>query len=198
MANVTASGIITPDEGNSLDPEVWSAAMAESIEQGIVVRLAKQEKRVSLRATTPVPFDVTSASASVPYTRIPLSVAGPTGSRAPEPDFAGGNHTDGLTIVGGIVTILTDGLYTLSGQCTFTTITFPPHSWDFYGTINGSIFGLPDYGTTGPAYAGGRVSDTRYLVAGDDIELYCGVGTDHIGSIRVQDAMLSISLVYAT
>lgn len=199
MGNTTKSGIWTPDEDDKMAPDVWSATMSQSIENGIGLRLEKQETRVSLRATTPVPFDVTATGSVNAYVTVPLTVGGVTGSRAPEPDFAGGNHAQGVTIAGNIATIVTDGLYTLAGQCTLTVAGgHAPHSWDFYGTINGGIFGLPDYGTTGLAFAGGRVNDTRYLVAGDQIALVCGVGTDHVGGFRVQDAMLAISMVYAT
>lgn len=199
MGNTTKSGIWTPDEDDQLDPDVWSATMAQSIEDGIGKRLDKQEARVSLRATTPEPFDVVGTVVTNAYKRVPLNANGPTGSRAPEPDFAGGNHAQGVKIEGDAAIILTDGLYTLQGQCTFTAVGGHAfHSWDFYGTVNGVIFGLPDYGTTGQAFAGGRVNDTRYLVAGDRIELIVGVGTDHIGSFRVQDALLAVSMVYAT
>jgi hypothetical protein len=199
MSNVNEDGIVTPDEENTLDPEVWSAAMADSISQGLGVRVKKQETRVSLRATTPIPFDVESAAPEDAYMRVPLTVGGVTGIRAPNPDYAGGNHADGVTIVGDVATIVTDGLYSISGQLTTRPGTFATHSWDFFGTINGETFGLPSYGATSSlAYTAGYVFDTRYLVAGDYIELYCGVGTDHIGGFTVQDALLSITLNYAT
>jgi hypothetical protein len=197
MSNVNADGIATPDEDNTLDPEVWSAAMADSISEGIGLRLKKQETRVSLRATTPEPFTITAADPSGAYMTIPLTVGGVTNSRAPEPDFAEGNHAEGIEIEGNRAKILTDGLYTLTGQCTFVKVD-TPHSWDFFGSINGVPLGLPDYGTTGEAFAGGRISDTRYLTAGDIIDLTCGLGTDHVGSLKVQDALLQVILHYAT
>jgi hypothetical protein len=197
MSNINEDGIATPDEGNTLDPEVWSAAMADSISQGIGARLKKQEEKISLRATTPEPFTITAADPSAAYMTIPLTVGGVTNSRAPEPDFAEGNHAEGIEIEGNRAKILTDGLYTLTGQCTFVKVG-TPHSWDFYGSINGVPFGLPDYGTTGEAFSGGRTSDTRYLTAGDIIALTCGLGTDHVGSLKVQDALLQITLHYAT
>jgi len=197
MGNVTKSGIWSPDEDDNLDPEVNMAVQNQSIEDGLGVRMEKQEARVSLRATTPEPFTVTSTGIGDAYKRIPLTVSGWTGSRAPEPDFATGNHALGIDIAGDIATIRTDGLYSITGQCSFVQLG-APHSWDFYGTINGSMFGLPDYGSTGASFAGGRVSDTRYLVAGDTIALTCGVGTDHVGSFRVQDALLQIAMHYAT
>jgi len=39
MGNVNAAGIWTPDADDNLDPEVWSAAMGDSIMNGIGERL---------------------------------------------------------------------------------------------------------------------------------------------------------------
>lgn len=51
MGNVNAAGIWTPDEGDSLDPEVWSATMADSIMNGIGERLIRQELPIGLKAS---------------------------------------------------------------------------------------------------------------------------------------------------
>lgn len=203
MGNITTGGsaIWTPDENDNLDPEVWSATMAQSIEDGIGKRLEKQEARVSLRATTPEPFDVTGTGPDDAYIRIPLNANGPTGSRAPEPEFAAGNHVDGITLEGNIATIVTPGLYAITGQITLTTKsgTFAPHSFDFKGVVNNSVFGLPAYGETSTSsFVGGFVGDTQFLVAGDQISLRCGIGTNHVGSFHVQDALLTITMLYAT
>lgn len=199
MGNTNSDGIWTPDEDDTLEPDVWSAAMAESIKQGLGKRVKLQETRVSLRATAPEVFDVVSAGPSDPYATVPLTIGPVTNSRLPDPDFAGGNHADGIDIAGNYATILTSGLYTITGQITIIQAGgMAAHSWDFYGTINGNIFGLPDYGVTNPdSYTAGRVSDNRYLIAGDTVGLTVGVGTDHIGQFRVQDAMLGLSMTYA-
>ena len=199
MGNINAAAIWTPDEDDNLDPEVWSAAMADSIMNGLGERMDKQEKKVSLRATAPEVFDVVSTGSSDPYTQVPLTIGGWTGSRAPESDFATGNHAEGITIDGDVATIVTPGLYNILGQISLTPGTFAEHSFDFYGTINGGIFGLPAYGATSAlSFVGGMVSDTRYLAEGDNIALVVGVGTDHIGGLHVQNAMLTISMAYAT
>lgn len=43
MPNTTASGIVTPDEDDLDQPDVYLSAMADSIENGIGARLSRQE-----------------------------------------------------------------------------------------------------------------------------------------------------------
>ena len=201
MGNVTqASGIWTPDEDDTVDPEVWSAVMSQSLEDGLGIRMGKQEARVGLRATTPVPFTVDSRTGGPAYVPVPLTVGGVTNVRLPDPDYAGGNHATGIKMESNVAIVETSGLYSMTGQISLVGgAANPVHSWDFFGTINGSIFGLPAYGsTTVNSFVGGYVFDTRQLVAGDRIGLTIGVGTDHIGSFLVQDALLSVILHYAT
>jgi hypothetical protein len=197
MGNTNVDGIWTPDEDDTMEADVWSPMMAESISQGLGKRMALQETRVSLRATTPVPFKVTGTVKEDAYMQIPLTIAANTGIRFPNPDFSGGNHANGIEIEGNYAKIVTPGLYNITGQCTL----FPgdtPHSWDFIGRINGEPFGLPDYGvTSAESWIGGQVQDTRFLAKDDMLELWCGVGTDHAGEFWVQDALLTISMLYA-
>jgi hypothetical protein len=104
MGNVNTDGIWTPDESDNLDPEVWSAAMGDSISQGIGLRLANQELDlgVSLNVAegnhAPVAMDVTT---TVPFTVCP------------------GGFATGMTVAGGVVTIEQDGLYFLSTGVSF-------------------------------------------------------------------------------
>jgi len=200
MGNVNAAGIWTPDADDNLDPEVWSAAMGGSIMNGLGDRMNKQEAKVSLRAWTPVPFDVISTGLGDAYKTVPLDVSGYNGVRSPDPDFNTGNHAEGITIAGNVATVVTSGLYSITGQISIINGPgYANHSWDFYGTINGAIFGLPAYGATnGLSYTGGTVADTRYLIAGDTVGLTVGVGTDHIGGLQIRDAILAMSMAYAT
>lgn len=197
MGNTNIDGIWTPDEEDTLEPDVWSAMMGDSISQGLGARMKLQETRVSLRATTSVPFLVTGTNLADAYLQIPLTIAANTGVRAPDPDYSGGNHATGILIEGNYAKIVTPGLYSISGQLTVRPGA-AVHSWDFFGRVNGDVFGLPDYGTTSElAWTGGRVSDVRFLAKDDMIELICGVGTDHVGTFWVQDALLTVSLHYA-
>jgi hypothetical protein len=199
MGVTNAAGIWTPDEFDKMDPEVWSAAMADSIMNGLGERMNKQEQRVSLRATAPDVFDVVSTTGDTVPMVVPLTVGGYTGSRDPEPDFAPGNHANGIEMEGGYALIQVSGFYNITGQITLRPGPTGPDAWDFIGATNTGIFGLPDYGaTTTESYSSGRVFDTRYLTEGDTVYLQIGVGLDHIGSLTVQDAMLSLALIYAT
>ena len=102
MGNITASGIWTPDEGDNLDPEVWSAAMSASIENGIGVRLTRQEQAIGLKASI--------ASG----TRVKYS----TGVIAPYAILGDGtsNFIQGLTIAGGVVPITIPGMYLITAS----------------------------------------------------------------------------------
>jgi hypothetical protein len=193
MPNVNRDGIVTPDEESPRDPDIWSAIMADSISSGIGERLARQEERVSLRATTPVPFTVTDG-----YLRVPLKIT-TVPVRAPNPDYSAGNHADGIDISGDVATIVTPGMYTIYAQATLTpTESGQTHSWDFWCQVNGQAIGLPAYGTTTVnSWVQGFCADTRVLAAGDDIECIVGVGTDHIGTIAVQDVLLTVVMQYA-
>jgi len=197
MGNTNADGIWTPDEDDTMEPEVWSAMMGDSISGGLGKRMKLQETQVSLRASAPDPFTVTATGGGDAYLQVPLTVGGPTGSRAPDPDYATGNHANGIEIAGNFAKIVTPGLYTITGQASFTSIG-GDHSWDFFGKVNGDVFGLPDYGVTSTlSFVGGRISDTRVLAKDDMISLTVGVGTDHVGSIRIQDCLLTIAMHYA-
>jgi hypothetical protein len=161
-----------------------------------------QEQRVSLRATTPIPYDVHTTDGSDgtgSYPIVPLSIAGNTGIRGAEPDFSAGNHANGVIMEGNYAKIVTPGFYHIIGQVTIHNGGYPDNAWDFIGQINGQAFGLPTYGATNSvSFTFGIVSDTRYLAANDMISLVAGLGTDHIGGFRVQDALLTVSMLYAT
>lgn len=203
MGNTNIDGIWTPDEDDTMEPDVWSPMMAESISQGLGKRMKLQETRVSLRATTPVPFNVDSRTGGPAYVQVPIAIASDAGVRAPEPDFSAGNHANGILIEGGYAKIVTPGLYTIIGQITIHSNavgggTFPNHSWDFYGSVGSSLIGLPTYGATnGISFTYGVVSDTRFLAKDDMVSLTVGVGTDHVGAFAVQDALLTIAMQYA-
>lgn len=200
MGNTNSDGIWTPDEEDTLEPDVYLGMMAESISQGLGKRMKLQETRVSLRATTPVPFDVVSlVNDANAYRQVPLEISGNVGARGAEPDFSAGNHANGILIQGNYAKIVTPGLYTIIGQITILNgVGHANHSWDFYGSINGGYMGLPTYGATnGLSFTYGLVSDTRFLAKDDVISLTVGVGTDHVGAFRVQDALLTVSMQYA-
>lgn len=198
MGQTNADGIWTPDEDDTMEPDVWAPMMGESISNGLGKRMALQETRVSLRATTPVPFDVVSTDPATPYTQVPLGISFDAGIRGAEPDFSAGNHATGILIEGNYAKIVTPGLYTINGQVTIYSGGHPAHAWDFYAAVSGTLIGIPAYGSTNDTgFTSGFVSDTRFLAKDDMISLTVGLGTDHVGGMRVQDALLTVAMSYA-
>lgn len=101
MAITNADGIVTPDEENVLDPEVYLAAMAASISQGIGARLAEQEAVVGLKAGIDTPARLFNAVGTVaPYTMI----------------SGVGCFVEGIEFTGGVATVIQPGIYYVSAS----------------------------------------------------------------------------------
>jgi hypothetical protein len=113
MSNVNADGIVTPDEGNTLDPEVWSAAMADSISEGIGTRVTAQEQAIGLKAGI------------APLTRVkfendliaPFEITGSNGS-----------FVQGMELNGGIAEVSVAGMYFITAAA----------SLNMWGGVGGS------------------------------------------------------------
>ena len=102
MGNVTDSGIWTPDEEDAVEPDIYLALMADSIEQGIGKRLGYQEQFIS--ASIHLPFGENyplETAQRIPYQITPAS------------------YNNGLVVQDGIITIDVDGLYFLTSRVTF-------------------------------------------------------------------------------
>jgi hypothetical protein len=99
MGNITASGIWTPDEGDDLNPEVWSANMAASIENGLGTRVTAQEQAIGLKAGI------------APLTRVKfeMNVIAPF-----EMTGTNGNFLQGMTLNSGVATVSVAGMYFVS------------------------------------------------------------------------------------
>jgi hypothetical protein len=107
MPNVTASGIVTPDEDDLDEPDVYLAAMADSIESGIGTRLAAQEAQIGLKASLPPTFSLNAWPTPGPGV-LPFAIG--ADAMATYPNTA--NFIQGATIsAGGEVTIQTKGVY---------------------------------------------------------------------------------------
>ena len=102
MGNVNAAGIWTPDADDNLDPEVWSAAMGDSIMNGIGERLNKQEQAIGCKAGI------------APGTRVKFN----TGIIAPYEILGNGtsNFIQGMTLTGGVVTVTVAGMYFITAS----------------------------------------------------------------------------------
>jgi hypothetical protein len=115
MGNVNSDGIWTPDEEDNLDPEVWSAAMADSISEGIGVRLTKQETAIGLKAGIPVATTMTDASGVIaPYQIV-------SGLEC---------FTQGMTLEGGVVTVTVAGMYFISCSAALESVDNCPTNAD--------------------------------------------------------------------
>lgn len=108
MGNVTASGIWTPDEDDNLDPEVWSAAMADSIEQGIGLRISEQERVVGLKSSISVATFVQNIQPFI----APFEIG-------EDEDFV-----TGMEFTGGVAKIITPGIYGVSACATLDPVRF--------------------------------------------------------------------------
>lgn len=103
MGNINAAGIWTPDETDNIDPDVWSAAMADSIMNGIGARLSRQEL-----------FEGCYLNIQDPHT---LTAGDPGYQQVPLPFIIGQNvnyvHGD-MTLDAGVITVKHDGLYSVN------------------------------------------------------------------------------------
>lgn len=101
MGNVTSDLLIwTPDENDPAEPDVYLATMAQSIEDGVGDRLRTQELAIGLKAgfTSPPTLSSTLSTAAVTI------------------NTSNGSFKQGLDISGGLVTVITPGMYMVSGS----------------------------------------------------------------------------------
>lgn len=101
MGSTTADlAIWTPDEDDPAEPDVYLKTMAESIEDGVGDRLRVQELAIGLKAgfTTAPTLTSTMTNAAVTI------------------NTSNGSFKQGLEISGGIVTVITPGMYLLSAS----------------------------------------------------------------------------------
>lgn len=105
MGNVNAAGIWTPDETDNLNPEVWSAAMADSIMNGIGERLSRQERFEGAYLNIQDPHTLPAGPFNQAQVPLPFIVGQPV------------NYIQGdMTMSGGIITVKHDGLYSVNGS----------------------------------------------------------------------------------
>jgi hypothetical protein len=179
MGNVNADGIWTPDEEDNLDPEVWSAVMADSISEGLGVRMANQEKKAGLKATA-LPTDW---NFSGNFNIVPLTIGGGT------------DYLTEVEFTGGVATVTVPGLYTIDASI---TMNFGPDVPIDVTLMYNSAF--EDYyalKTNATSYQTAPISTSLHLLEGDSIYIAVGVGNSQPDVAIMKYAKLSLVLQYA-
>lgn len=175
-------GLVSPDETDSVDPEVYTAQMQQSVEDSIGARLLKQEKRVGIRATL---------GAVTPFTGTILPITTGHGFRYSELNFI-----TGMTLSGGAVTVLTSGLYSIN--CVLTLGSDDGIPVDFNIRINGEVLQVLAMLTRSELWVSGTMTDTVYLQEGDTVTATAGVGNDDTRTATMQGVFFAMAMHYAT
>jgi len=180
MGNVSVvDGIWTPDEEDNLDPEVWSAAMAASIEGGIGVRLAKQEQVAGIKASLPAPWSFDGN-----FNIVPLTIG------------SGSDYVTDVDFAGGVATVTVAGLYAVDAS---VTLNFGPDvPIDMTLMYNSSFEDYFSLKTNATSYQTAPISTSLHLAAGDSIYIAVGVGNSQPDTAIMNYAKLSLVLQYAT
>lgn len=179
MAITNADGIVTPDEGNTADPAVYLAAMADSISEGIGTRLAKQEQVAGIKASLPAPWDFAGT-----FNIVPLTIG------------SGSDYVTDVGFAGGIATVTVAGLYAVSVSI---TMNFGPDvPIDMVLMYNSDFEDYYSLRTNATAYQTAPITTSLHLAAGDSIYITVGVGNSQPDTATMQTAKLSLVLQYAT
>jgi hypothetical protein len=186
MGNVNADGIWTPDEDDKLDPDVWSAQMADSISSGLGLRMKRQETRAGVSASVGAPFNITGQG-TIEDTGIILPVKILPGRR---------NYVTNMTLAGGIATVTTPGLYfiVLTVTSGFSD-NVPLDATLFIGTT-GDVF--QPFVTSPTSYANATLVSALMLDKGDTIYGKLRVGAGRSDTVQIRGANLRATLLYAT
>lgn len=155
MGAVTATAQVWyPDTSDTAKLNTLFSTMASSIENGLGVRMTKQELTKSLLATVTAGSSWSLANgveATVPYT------------------INAGGYNDGMTLASGIITITTPGIYFISAS-NLTTQASGYADLRLYknaGTISRTLGAST---TAGGGFASTNVSASLQLAAGDTVK----------------------------
>lgn len=185
MGNVNQDGIWTPDEDDTLEADVWSPMMAESISQGLGVRMARQEARAGVSASVLGPFSITGAG-SISDTGIILPVQR-TGYR---------NYVTNMDLAGGVVKVTRPGLYLIVLTATAAFGAGVPLDLSLWlgnvADVSQPFVSSPD------AYANATITSAQMLDAGDTIYGRLRVGAGQSDTAAIRGANLRVTLMYAT
>lgn len=185
MGNVNEAGIWTPGEGETVDPEVWSAAMADSIMNGLGERMNKQETKAAGKVSINAPVDVTPDGIT-----FPLAVS-------TDYAYSYGNYVEGLELESGIIKILTSGVYMVIGSviCDFVENRTPMNISLNFNTDIAISEALETSPTT---WASKTLITSGYLIAGDLVYMRAATAAGVQENLPVRGANLNVLMLHAT
>lgn len=185
MGNVNADGIWTPDEGDNLDPEVWSATMGDSIMNGIGERLNKQEAKSGAKVSISAPMNITLAGVTFPVT---VS----TGY-----EYSYQNYIEDMTLTAGTLQVVTSGLYLIIGSviCDFVAAGTPVN---LSLNVNAENVISEALETSPTTWASKTLTTTAFLIAGDSVYFRGQTAAGIAADIPVRGANLNVTILYAT
>ncbi len=156
-----------PDVTDIDQPNVWAAHMMQSISDGMGKRLAQQELAIGLKGGL-----ASVVTLSTTYAIMPIVI-----------NAANGNFAQGLTISGGIVTVVTPGMYYISGA--LGIFNSSGHSSKIQLRKNGSAIVGDEQASQAAYYQASKASTVVNCVAGDTLAMY---GADGVGGTTTSTA----------
>jgi hypothetical protein len=163
MPNTNADGIVTPDEEDLDQPDVYLAAMADSISNGIGTRLAAQEKQIGLKASLPPTFQLNAWPTPGPGI-LPFAIGADATATYPNTH----NYIQGVgDFAGGIVTIQTQGIYNI-----FASVGVEKNAGRSVAIgvcVNGSVIASAENMASADFYASANVGVPALLMPNDTV-----------------------------
>lgn len=155
MGNITSDLLIwTPDGDDTAEQDKNLATMAQSIEDGVGTRLRLQELAVGLKA----------GYTSAPTLSSALSIANVT------INASNGSFKQGLDISGGVVTVVTPGMYMVSGALGVTNT--PGHTAKIEIRKGSTVLVANEQKSDASFYQCATATTVVNCVAGDNLALY--------------------------
>lgn len=155
MGNVTSDLLIwTPDDQDKAKPDVYLAAMAQSIEDGAGARLRTQELAIGLKAGF-------SFAGTLPNTMTLANMLVTTSN---------GCFKQGLDIAGGVVTVITPGMYSISGALGVTNTT--NHTARIELRKGNTVIAADEQMSSPNYYQSAKANTIVNCVAGDQLSMW--------------------------
>lgn len=165
MGNITSDLLIwTPDEYDTAEPDSYLATMAQSLEDGVGNRLRTQEVAVGLKAGfTSAP----TLSSAMPVAAVTVNTAN-------------GSFAQGLTIAAGIVTVVSPGMYLVSGSVGVQNIS--GHTAEIQLRKGSTILAIDSQKSDVNYFQAAKATTVVNCVAGDTLSMRIG---DALGGATV-------------